>query len=272
MAKDRRRFLHRAAVINGASAASTAIPATASTASSALCSAPRARSSSSRCGTRRWPPSWPRPTPSSPASSASASPPPGPGAVASDHRALRRAARSHAGAGDRRAAGAHGARRPLPAGSRSRVAVQGRGRRLRPARRSMPAQVRHLIDRAVRIAHRRAPRDGADPARTTCRICAYEEPPRAHGTLHSGIGYDAPKIVPYEQRSAPRRRRPQRRQEGRDPGRRRRAARHRRGHRGRRPARRRASPRRCSARPCCPTICPGSPARSACSAPSRART
>ncbi len=26
----------------------------------------------------------------------------------------------------------------------------------------------------------------------------YQEPPRAHGTLHSGVGYRAPKIVPYE--------------------------------------------------------------------------
>ena len=27
----------------------------------------------------------------------------------------------------------------------------------------------------------------------------YEEPPRAHGTLHSGIGYWPPKVVPYDQ-------------------------------------------------------------------------
>ena len=26
----------------------------------------------------------------------------------------------------------------------------------------------------------------------------YEEPPRKHGTLHSGVGYAAPKVVPYE--------------------------------------------------------------------------
>ena len=26
----------------------------------------------------------------------------------------------------------------------------------------------------------------------------YEEPPRAHGTLHSGVGYAAPKIVPHD--------------------------------------------------------------------------
>ena len=26
----------------------------------------------------------------------------------------------------------------------------------------------------------------------------YEDPPRAHGTLQSGVGYVAPKIVPYD--------------------------------------------------------------------------
>src|SRR6201997_1484602 len=61
----------------------------------------------------------------------------------------------------------------------------------------VPAQVRHLTDRAVRIAM-------ADH-RVTALIfpndlqeLPYEEPPRAHGTLHSGIGYAAPKTVPYE--------------------------------------------------------------------------
>src|SRR6195952_5570035 len=57
---------------------------------------------------------------------------------------------------------------------------------------SVPQQVRHLIDRAVRIAkaERRVtvivlPNDLQDEP--------YEEPPRAHGTLRSGIGYAAPK-------------------------------------------------------------------------------
>src|SRR5690348_12600039 len=61
----------------------------------------------------------------------------------------------------------------------------------------VPAQVRHLTDRAVRIA--KAER------RVTALIfpndvqeLPYEEPPRAHGTVHSGIGYDAPRTVPYE--------------------------------------------------------------------------
>ena len=44
------------------------------------------------------------------------------------------------------------ARRPLPAGGRSHEHVQGRRRRLRGASLDAPAQVRHLVDRAMRIA------------------------------------------------------------------------------------------------------------------------
>jgi pyruvate dehydrogenase (quinone) len=63
---------------------------------------------------------------------------------------------------------------------------------------SVAPQLRHVIDRAVRIA--RAER------RVTAIILpndlqdeAYEAPPRLHGTLHSGIGYQAPRVVPYEE-------------------------------------------------------------------------
>jgi pyruvate dehydrogenase (quinone) len=62
---------------------------------------------------------------------------------------------------------------------------------------SSPAQVRHLIDRAARIAMSRRtvtavilPNDLQDEP--------YEDPPRAHGTLRSGIGYSAPRILPHE--------------------------------------------------------------------------
>jgi pyruvate dehydrogenase (quinone) len=65
------------------------------------------------------------------------------------------------------------------------------------AQASSPAQVRHLVDRAARIAlSRRAvtaiilPNDLQDEA--------YEDPPHAHGTLRSGVGYAAPKIVPQD--------------------------------------------------------------------------
>jgi pyruvate dehydrogenase (quinone) len=63
---------------------------------------------------------------------------------------------------------------------------------------STPAQVRHLIDRAVRIA--------VSNRTVTALILpndlqemAYEEPERVHGTVHSGFGYRAPKIVPYQE-------------------------------------------------------------------------
>ena len=65
------------------------------------------------------------------------------------------------------------------------------------AQASSPAQVRHLIDRAARIALSRRtvtaivlPNDLQDEP--------YQDPPRTHGTLHSGVGYVAPKTVPYD--------------------------------------------------------------------------
>ena len=59
-----------------------------------------------------------------------------------------------------------------------------------------PAQVRHLVDRAVRIAR--------DQRTVTCVIVpndlasedAVETPARAHGTIHSSVGYAAPVVVP----------------------------------------------------------------------------
>jgi pyruvate dehydrogenase (quinone) len=63
---------------------------------------------------------------------------------------------------------------------------------------STAAQIRHLVDRAVRIA--RAERT------VTCLIIpndlqleeAVEAPPAAHGTVHSGLGFSAPKVVPHD--------------------------------------------------------------------------
>ena len=62
---------------------------------------------------------------------------------------------------------------------------------------SVPQQVRHLIDRAVRIAdNRRA---------VTCVILPndlqeldYKDPPLAHGATHTGIGYAGPAKLPEE--------------------------------------------------------------------------
>ena len=63
---------------------------------------------------------------------------------------------------------------------------------------SAPSQVRHLVDRAVRTA--------IGERRVTALILPndlqempYSDPPRAHGTLHSGIGYSKPRVVPYEE-------------------------------------------------------------------------
>ncbi|MGY4626340.1 thiamine pyrophosphate-requiring protein [Bradyrhizobium sp. USDA 4486] len=62
---------------------------------------------------------------------------------------------------------------------------------------SSPAQVRHLVDRAVRTAlARRAPTAIILP--NDLQEEAYESPPRAHGTLHSGIGYNSPSIMPRD--------------------------------------------------------------------------
>jgi pyruvate dehydrogenase (quinone) len=61
---------------------------------------------------------------------------------------------------------------------------------------STPAQVRHLIDRACRIAL-------ANRTVTTVILpndlqeLPYEEPPRKHGTVHSGPGYSRPRIFPH---------------------------------------------------------------------------
>lgn len=62
---------------------------------------------------------------------------------------------------------------------------------------SAPAQVRHLIDRSVRIAlARRAPTVVILP--NDLQEEPYEDPPRAHGTLHSGVGYSAPTVIPRD--------------------------------------------------------------------------
>lgn len=63
---------------------------------------------------------------------------------------------------------------------------------------SAPAQVRHLIDRGIRtaLAERKVaviilPNDLQDEA--------YSEPPRAHGAVHSGIGYARPRLLPHDE-------------------------------------------------------------------------
>lgn len=61
-----------------------------------------------------------------------------------------------------------------------------------------PAQMRHLVDRAVRIA--------ISMRTVTCiivpndvqELSAVEKAPRKHGTVHSGLGYWRPRVVPEE--------------------------------------------------------------------------
>lgn len=61
---------------------------------------------------------------------------------------------------------------------------------------STPAQMRHLVDRAMRIAQ---------AERTVCCIIIPNDiqqmdaqtPPHEHGTIHSGIGFQAPRTVPH---------------------------------------------------------------------------
>jgi pyruvate dehydrogenase (quinone) len=63
---------------------------------------------------------------------------------------------------------------------------------------TVPAQARHLVDRAVRIA--------LDQRTVTCIVVpndvaaakAIEAPPHEHGTIHSGVGYSRPRVVPVE--------------------------------------------------------------------------
>jgi pyruvate dehydrogenase (quinone) len=63
---------------------------------------------------------------------------------------------------------------------------------------STPVQIRQLVDRAVRIA--------TAERTVTCIVVpadvqemdAVEAPPHAHGTVHTGIGYSAPRVIPHD--------------------------------------------------------------------------
>jgi pyruvate dehydrogenase (quinone) len=62
---------------------------------------------------------------------------------------------------------------------------------------SVPGQVRHMIDRAVRIAHTKRcvtavilPND--------LQLLPYADPPVKHGTTHTGIGFAGPALLPEE--------------------------------------------------------------------------
>jgi len=61
-----------------------------------------------------------------------------------------------------------------------------------------PAQMRHLVDRAVRIA--------LAERTVTCIIIPHdlqdeemEPPPHAHSTIHSGVGFSSPRVIPTDE-------------------------------------------------------------------------
>jgi len=61
-----------------------------------------------------------------------------------------------------------------------------------------PAQARHLIDRAMRIAQAtRSPTCVIVP--NDVQEMEYEEPPREHGAVHSSIGFSDPLVVPRDE-------------------------------------------------------------------------
>jgi len=63
------------------------------------------------------------------------------------------------------------------------------------AQASVPEQVRHLIDRAVRIAHTKKG-VSAVILPNDLQELGYKDPPVAHGTTHTGVGYAGPAKLP----------------------------------------------------------------------------
>lgn len=62
---------------------------------------------------------------------------------------------------------------------------------------SVPTQVRHVLDRAIRIAVSRRG-VGVVILPNDLQELAYEDPPREHGNIFSGSGYTRPKVVPFD--------------------------------------------------------------------------
>lgn len=63
---------------------------------------------------------------------------------------------------------------------------------------SSPAQLRHLVDRAVRIAKSQRTVTCIIVPNDVQEMNAVEAPPQKHGTIHSSVGYAEPKVVPHE--------------------------------------------------------------------------
>ncbi len=62
----------------------------------------------------------------------------------------------------------------------------------------VPAQARHLIDRSLRIARALRTVVTIIVPNDVQELEAVEKPPRAHGTVHSGPGFEAPRVIPQE--------------------------------------------------------------------------
>jgi pyruvate dehydrogenase (quinone) len=63
----------------------------------------------------------------------------------------------------------------------------------------VPAQARHLIDRSLRIARALKTVVTIIVPNDVQEMAAVAKPPRAHGTVHSGPGFEAPRVVPQEE-------------------------------------------------------------------------
>jgi pyruvate dehydrogenase (quinone) len=63
---------------------------------------------------------------------------------------------------------------------------------------SDPKQVRHLVDRAVRIAKVERCVTCIIIPNDVQELDAVEKPPRAHGTIHSGIGFPWTRVIPHD--------------------------------------------------------------------------
>jgi pyruvate dehydrogenase (quinone) len=62
----------------------------------------------------------------------------------------------------------------------------------------VPAQIRHLVDRACRIALASRSVTALIIPNDLQEAPAVETPPHAHGTVHSGPGYSSPRVVPTD--------------------------------------------------------------------------
>ncbi len=64
---------------------------------------------------------------------------------------------------------------------------------------STAVQIRHLIDRAIRIAKAERTVTCVIVPNDVQEMPAVPVPPRKHGTVHSGLGYNPPRVVPKDQ-------------------------------------------------------------------------